>query len=98
VEDHTAVLSAIASSIGLGLDGGLPALDALAAAFTDRPFLLVLDNFEQVQRAAGDVAGLLARCPRVSVLATSRAPLKIRGEQLVRSDRSSYPRTTTEPP
>lgn len=83
VEDHTAVLSAMASSIGLGLDGGLPALDALAAAFADRPFLLVLDNFEQVQRAAGDVAGLLARCPRVSVLATSRAPLKIRGEQLV---------------
>lgn len=83
VDDHTTVLAEVAASIGLGLDGGLAAPDALAAAFADRPFLLVIDNFEQVQAAAPDIAEMLARCPQVSVLATSRSPLKVRGEQLV---------------
>jgi predicted ATPase len=83
VKEHAAVLPEIAASIGLGLDSGLSALDALTAAFADRPFLLVIDNFEQVLGAAPDIAELLARCPQVSVLATSRAPLKVRGEQLV---------------
>jgi predicted ATPase len=77
------VLPAVAASIGLGLDGGLPALDALAAAFADRPFLLVLDNLEQLLASAADLGELLARCPGVAVLATSRAPMRIRGEQLV---------------
>jgi Mrp family chromosome partitioning ATPase len=49
VDEHTAVLPEVAASIGLGLDGGLSALDALIAAFAERPFLLVVDNFEQVQ-------------------------------------------------
>ena len=83
VDERAAVLPEVAASIGLGLDGGLSALDALTAAFADRPFLLVVDNFEQVQAASPDIADLLARCPKVSVLATSRVPLKVRGERLV---------------
>jgi predicted ATPase len=74
VDDPTAVLPEVAASIGLGLDSGLSALDALTAAFADRPFLLLVDNFEQVQAAAPDIAELLARCPKLSVLATSRLP------------------------
>ncbi len=83
VDESTAVLPEVAASIGLGLDGGLSALDALTAAFAERPFLLVVDNFEQVQAAAPDFAELLAGCPKLSVLATSRIPLKLRGERLV---------------
>ena len=83
VDEPTAVLPEVAASIGLGLDSGLSALDALTAAFADRPFLLVVDNFEQVQAAAPDFAKLLVACPKVSVLATSRIPLKVRGERLV---------------
>jgi predicted ATPase len=83
VDEHTAVLPEVAASIGLGLDGGLSALDALTAAFAERPFLLVVDNFEQVRAAAPDFAKLLAACPKLSVLVTSRVPLKVRGERLV---------------
>lgn len=82
VEDPAEVLPAIASAIGLGLDRGVPALDALAGAFGDRAFLLVLDNVEQVLGSAPDIAALLSRCPGVAVLATSRAALRLRGERL----------------
>jgi predicted ATPase len=43
--------------------------------------LLVLDNLEQLHGAAGVVAGLLAATPDLVVLATSRRPLPLPGEQ-----------------
>ena len=60
-----------------------PSLDALAGAFGDRPFVLLLDNFEQVLPAATDVAELLTRCPAITIVVTSRAALRIRGEMLL---------------
>jgi predicted ATPase len=83
VDDPAAVLPQVAASIGLGLDGGVPPVDALTAAFADRPVLLVIDNFEQAQPAAPDLARLLGQCPGITSLVTSRVPLKIRGEHLV---------------
>ncbi|HTI25364.1 MAG TPA: tetratricopeptide repeat protein [Kutzneria sp.] len=52
------------------------------ALIGDGRWLLVLDSFEHVAAAAGTVASLLASCPRLTVLATSRSPLRLRGEHL----------------
>ncbi|TLZ29661.1 MAG: hypothetical protein E6K29_09045, partial [Gammaproteobacteria bacterium] len=45
------------------------------------PFLLVLDNFEHVLPAAAAVAEILAACPSLKILVTSRASVRIYGEQ-----------------
>jgi predicted ATPase len=55
--------------------------ESLASALSDRELLLVLDNLEHLPAAADVVAGVVAGSPGVDVLATSRAPLRIRGEQ-----------------
>ena len=54
---------------------------ALRVACADRPTLLVLDNFEQVLDAAPLVADLLSSVASLRLLATSRAPLRVRGER-----------------
>ena len=43
--------------------------------------LILFDNFEHVMESAGDLASLLASCPRLSLLVTSREPLHVSGEQ-----------------
>ena len=47
----------------------------------DRSTLLVLDNFEHLMAAAGDVAAILRSSPGTRILVTSRAPLHLAGEQ-----------------
>lgn len=53
-----------------------------AALIGDGRWLLVLDSFEHVAAAATSVGALLAGCSRLTVLATSRSPLRLRGEHL----------------
>ncbi len=53
----------------------------LAARLGERRVLIVLDNAEHLLDAAPDVSWLVATCPRVSVLVTSRAPLRVAGEE-----------------
>jgi predicted ATPase len=68
---------------GLVLDTAarvLGARNGLAAHVGERALLLLLDNFEQVVAAAPDVAVLLASCPNLAVLVTSREPLHVSGE------------------
>lgn len=60
-----------------------PAADQVCAALADRDGLLILDNCEHVIEAAAVLAGqILAACPRVTIVATSREPLRIDGETL----------------
>ncbi len=81
IGDANLVVSAIAQTLGLTERGDQPLLDRLHAYLRDKRLLLVLDNFEQVLDAAPLVATLLAACPQLKVLVTSRAPLQLRGEQ-----------------
>ncbi len=55
-------------------------LEQLTIGLKEKELLLVLDNFEQVEDAAGDVAALLKGCPKIKTLVTSRVPLNIYGE------------------
>jgi predicted ATPase/transcriptional regulator with XRE-family HTH domain len=57
--------------------------DQVIAALGGASLLLVLDNFEHVVAAAPFVADLVAACPNVRVLVTSRAPLRIRAERIL---------------
>ena len=80
VLDPDAVLPAIARGFDLDV-AGPEAIEGLRAVFDDRRFLLVLDNFEQVISAATGIAALLAASPALTVLVTSRAPLRVRAER-----------------
>ena len=59
----------------------LEAKDTLTDRIGDRRLLLMLDNFEQVIDAARELAGLLAACPNLQLLVTSRELLRLPGEQ-----------------
>ena len=75
------VASAIAESLGLSDVSAADLPRRARAACGDRDTLLVLDNFEQVTEAAPLVADLLTSVASIRVLATSRAPLRVRGER-----------------
>jgi predicted ATPase/class 3 adenylate cyclase len=59
----------------------LGAQDALSQHIADRSMLLLFDNVEHVIGAAGEIGSLLASCPNLDVLVTSREPLHLAGEQ-----------------
>ncbi len=80
IRDPGLVLSAVAQVLGLHEMGGRPLLEILQAALRDRHLLLVLDNFEQVVAAAAQIGELVAACPQLKVLVTSRVTLHIYGE------------------
>jgi predicted ATPase/DNA-binding XRE family transcriptional regulator len=75
------VASAIAERLGLLDTSSLDLPKRARAACEGRPTLLVLDNFEQVLDASPMVAELLTTIAPLRVLATSRAPLRVRGER-----------------
>ena len=83
VTSPTELPTAIGQGIGLhGLAGEEP-LRALVATLGDAPALLVMDNCEHIAAECGKlVTGLLAGCPQLSVLATSRTPLEVDDEQV----------------
>lgn len=81
VGDEALVLPTIARSFGIEEVPGGDHSTALRAHLRDRHALLVIDNVEHVLGAAPDLAALLRDCAGISILATSRAPLRIRGEQ-----------------
>jgi predicted ATPase/DNA-binding XRE family transcriptional regulator len=80
LRDAALVAATIAGTLGLHEGGGDSIRDRLLAHLRDRQLLLVLDNFEQVGEAAPLVGDLLAAAPRLKVLVTSRAALRLQWE------------------
>ena len=81
IPDPALVASAIARGLDVREAGDEPLSATLAASIRGKQLLLVLDNLEHVLAATPLIAELLVSCPSLKVLATSRATLRISGEQ-----------------
>ena len=80
VDDPSLVSAAIASHLDLG--GAVPSSDLLHA-LRDRHLLMLVDNCEHLQSTVRAIASeILQSCPGVTVLATSREPLRVAGERV----------------
>lgn len=76
------VVPTIARALGLQA-GSDDLIGSVAGLVAERAPVLILDNVEHLLGAATEIADLLGRCPGLVVLATSRAPLRIRAEREV---------------
>jgi predicted ATPase/DNA-binding CsgD family transcriptional regulator len=83
ISDPDLVLPAIAQALGLWEIATRSPVEELQLALGEQSLLLLLDNFEQVLAAAPLLADLLIVCPQVKLLVTSRAALRLHGEQEV---------------
>jgi predicted ATPase/DNA-binding CsgD family transcriptional regulator len=80
VRDPDLVVPTIAQMVGVMETADQPLLQGLKSYFRDKNALLLLDNFEQIVTAAPLLADLLANCPGVKLLVTSRELLHLYGE------------------
>jgi predicted ATPase/DNA-binding NarL/FixJ family response regulator len=81
VRDPALVMAELAQAMGVEPRGGTDLAGQLAAALGHEEWLVVLDNCEHLLAAAPDVGRVLAACPRLRVLATSRERLRLSAEQ-----------------
>ncbi|MEV0269941.1 LuxR C-terminal-related transcriptional regulator [Hamadaea sp. NPDC050747] len=83
ITDATMVGATVAAAVGVGEQQGRSIDDSVISALADRRALLVLDNCEQVRDGVAPfLERLLAACPKVTVLATSRARLMVPFERV----------------
>ena len=80
ISDHALVPSAIARALQVKQGAGQSVAEALGQYLRERQQLLVLDNLERLLDAGPPLAQLLAGCPRLKLLVTSRVVLRLQGE------------------
>lgn len=80
VQDPTLVTSAMATALGVREARDRDLAQSVAAFLATREVLLIFDNFEHLLPAASFLSDLLATCPKLHVLVTSRARLHLYGE------------------
>ena len=90
--------STLAAALGVDEHGARPLPATLVAALQADPPLLVLDNLEQLPSAGTLLAELLSACPGLKLLVTSRATLRISGEQVLRVQPLALPAAADVPP
>ncbi|HEX6819410.1 MAG TPA: AAA family ATPase, partial [Ktedonobacterales bacterium] len=81
--DARLVMPALVQALRLPDSGIQSSLDQLKAFLRKKHLLLVLDNFEHMVEAAPSIVDLLAVCPHLNVLVTSREALHVRGEHVL---------------
>lgn len=90
--DPDRVAASIADAVGVQLGGPRRTTDLLVEALSGKNQLLVIDNCEHLLDACCDVLDrILLTCPEVRLLATSREPLEVEGEQVYRVPSLSLP-------
>ena len=80
VVDHRQVPRHIGNRLGIRESRGRSWLAASIRFLADRHLLLILDNLEQILESGEVILEILESCPQVSILATSREVLRLRGE------------------
>jgi predicted ATPase/transcriptional regulator with XRE-family HTH domain len=98
IGDPARVLPAIAHTLGIVTQDNQPLVERLANYLRDKRLLMLLDNWEHLLEAAPVVAELLQACAGLTVLATSRAALHVRGERLFPVPPLSLPNLARLPP
>jgi non-specific serine/threonine protein kinase len=83
VADPALVVPTIAHTLGIWDGAQASVVDRLIGLIGDQPALLVLDNFEQIVDAAPQLSDILAACPDLTILVTSRTVLHLSGEHTV---------------
>jgi predicted ATPase/class 3 adenylate cyclase len=86
IADPELVPAAIAKTIGVRESAESLFVESVGEALAGTGALLVLDNLEHLVEAARDIARILDRAPDITVLITSRVPLRLLGEHVVRLD------------
>jgi predicted ATPase/class 3 adenylate cyclase/DNA-binding CsgD family transcriptional regulator len=96
--DPELVAGTVADVLGVRLEPGCPALEAVVEAVGGRSLLVVLDNCEHLLGACAKLAdALLQGCPNLALLATSREPLGIAGERVYRVPSLGVPAEGADP-
>ena len=81
VSDERMLPSAVAQALGIAETGGMSVLERVLESMRDWRLLLVVDNCEHLLDGCAKLAHAIVRaCPRVTLLVTSREPLRIAGE------------------
>ena len=92
------VLPRIAAALGVAIEGARLPIDAITEHLAESSCLLVLDNLEQVTDVAPELDQLLARCPGLKMLATSRTVLRLRAEREYAVSTLMVPAFSERPP
>lgn len=96
IADSQLIGEALCGTLGVPVISDRSAVESAIAHLRQRQLLLILDNCEHlVDASAGLAETLLAACPSVSILATSRESLAVAGESLYRVPRLTYPEEDT---
>ncbi|MDH6293315.1 ATP-binding protein, partial [Rhodococcus opacus] len=85
LRDEASLTDAVAAAVGVQDQSARPVREVLSEFLVTRELLVVLDNCEHMVDAVAELAGsLLRESPRLRMLATSREPLGIGGEAVLR--------------
>ncbi|GIF63737.1 hypothetical protein Ais01nite_17720 [Asanoa ishikariensis] len=97
VVDPDAVGMTIGNALDLRTMPNQSAIENAVAYLRDRSVLLIVDNMEHVTPAATDLSTMLDACPRVTILVTSRVPLRLTGEHVFDVPPLRIPEATDDP-